>query len=140
MSEEMSLCSTHHLLIVTMKNNRKYKWIGLFDVDEYVFIEQNSAYYNDINKYLNSDLFKKTESINLAWKLFNDNNIINVVDKDYSVVKRFTSWKKHPHFKSFTKVLSLDIISDLSPMALVAFIIRFGSLTSLFRLNVCQTE
>lgn len=85
------------------EHNSLYKWIGLFDVDEFVSINESNTYNNDINNFLNSDLFKEAESVCLPWKIFNDNNIIKVVNNNYSVKKRFTSYHRSLKYKSFNR-------------------------------------
>ena len=45
------------------EHNSLYKWIGLFDVDEFVSINESNTYNNDINNFLNSETYSKKLSL-----------------------------------------------------------------------------
>lgn len=74
-----------------------YDWVVFIDVDEFIVLEN----YQNIKEFLNLDRFKDCDSIKMNWKIFSDNELIDVVDDDYSVMKRFTESIDHEenHFQ-----------------------------------------
>jgi len=70
-------------------NHMKYDWITINDIDEFIFLEKGSGYIN-IQQFLDEPIFNDTDNIILTWKYYDDNNILDVVNGDYSVLKRFT--------------------------------------------------
>jgi len=70
-------------------NHMKYDWITFNDIDEFIFLEEGSGYTN-IQQFLDEPIFNDTDNIILTWKYYDDNDILDVVNEDYSVLKRFT--------------------------------------------------
>ena len=70
-------------------NHMKYDWITFNDIDEFIFLENGSGYIN-IQQFLDEPIFNDTDNIILTWKYYDDNNILDAVDGNYSVLKRFT--------------------------------------------------
>ena len=66
-----------------MKNKNKYDWIAFYDVDEFLYIENN---YN-INKFLSQKKFNNCSSILINWKYYGDNN--NIYYEPKKLKKRF---------------------------------------------------
>lgn len=62
-----------------------YDWIGFFDSDEYLEIEK----FNNVVDFLSQPMFDDANAIRLCWKNFDDNDLLDVVDEDYSI-NRFT--------------------------------------------------
>ena len=81
-----------------------YDWIAINDIDEFIFLEEGSGYTN-IQQFLDEPIFNDTDNIVLTWKYYDDNDILDVVDGDYSVLKRFT---RHISFKNKTDPNSLS--------------------------------
>ena len=80
------------------KNKDLYDWIGLIDVDEFMYIRQN----NKINDFLYNNRFSKCELIFLNWLIYNDNNLIKYENKP--LIKRFSkSIKLYYQGKSFVR-------------------------------------
>ena len=80
------------------KNKDLYDWIGLIDVDEFIYIRQN----NKINDFLYNNRFSKCELIFLNWLIYNDNNLIKYENKP--LIKRFSkSIKLYYQGKSFVR-------------------------------------
>ena len=70
-------------------NHMKYDWITINDIDEFIFLENGSGYIN-IQQFLDEPIFNDTDNIILTWKYYDDNDILDVVDGNYNVLKRFT--------------------------------------------------
>ena len=70
-------------------NHMKYDWITFNDIDEFIYLENGSGYIK-IQQFLDEPIFNDTDNIVLTWKYYDDNNILDVVDGNYSVLKRFT--------------------------------------------------
>lgn len=70
------------------KYREQFNWIGYFDCDEFLMIEDNS----DIHDVLSNQRYADFDSINIAWKNYTDNDLIRVENNDYSLIKRFTSF------------------------------------------------
>ena len=72
------------------KNNyMNYDWITFNDIDEFIFLEKRSGHIN-IQHFLDEPIFNDTDNIILTWKYYDDNDILDVVNGNYSVLKRFT--------------------------------------------------
>lgn len=67
------------------KYRTKYDWIAFFDIDEFLVIENSN-----INSFLLNPKFNNYDQIRFCWKLYDDNNILDVENNDYSVMNRFT--------------------------------------------------
>lgn len=63
----------------------EYDWIGFWDIDEFIQLENHKT----IQEFLSQEIFNDFFCIRLCWKQYTDNNLIEVVDDDYSVTKRF---------------------------------------------------
>jgi len=70
-------------------NHMKYDWITFNDIDEFIFLEKGSDYIN-IQQFLDQPIFNDTDNIILTWKYYDDNDLIDVENGNYSVLKRFT--------------------------------------------------
>ena len=69
----------------------KYDWITFNDIDEFIFLEEGSGYTN-IQQFLDEPIFNDTDNIILTWKYYDDNEILDVVNGNFSVLKRFTHY------------------------------------------------
>ena len=67
------------------KNRNMCDWIGLLDLDEYLYIENNST----IKQYFYNKIFNKCQTIFFNWVVFNDNNLIRY--ESIRLIKRFTN-------------------------------------------------
>jgi len=69
-------------------NYMKYDWITFNDIDEFIFLERKWLYkYSTIFRQPN---FNDTDNIILTWKYYDDNDILDVINGNYSVLNRFT--------------------------------------------------
>ena len=66
-----------------------YDWIGLIDIDEYIYIQNKQ----NINSYFYNKRFRKCELVFLNWVIYNDNNLIKYENR--SLNERFKIPKKH---------------------------------------------
>ena len=66
------------------KNKNNYDWIGLLDLDEFLYIENNLT----IKQYFYKENFNKCQTIFFNWVLYNDNNLIKY--SKIKLIKRFT--------------------------------------------------
>ena len=73
--------------------------------------------YTNIQQFLDEPIFNDTDNIILTWRYYDDNEIIDVENENYSVLKRFTyprleGYKGDPN--SFSKAIyrekSIEII------------------------------
>ena len=64
----------------------EYDWLMFFDIDEYLILEKS----NNIKEFLSQTHFIPYEMIHINWKVYDDNDLLTVVNNDYSLVKRFT--------------------------------------------------
>lgn len=64
----------------------KYDWLMFFDIDEFLMLEKAK----NIKDFLSDTRFNQYEMIHVNWKVYDDNDLVTVVNNDYSVVKRFT--------------------------------------------------
>ena len=64
----------------------EYDWLMFFDIDEYLILERS----NNIKEFLSQPHFVPYEMIHINWKVYDDNDLLTVVNNDYSLVKRFT--------------------------------------------------
>lgn len=64
----------------------KYDWLMFFDIDEFLMLEKEK----NIKDFLSNTRFNHYEMIHVNWKVYDDNDLVTVVNNDYSVVKRFT--------------------------------------------------
>jgi len=80
------------------KNKNFCDWIGLLDIDEYLFIENNQT----IKNYLYNERFNKCQSVFFNWIMYNDNNLIKYDNR--SLRERFTHQSlKSSQGKSFVR-------------------------------------
>lgn len=71
------------------KYGKNYDWIAFFDIDEFLMFQNNNNNCNcNINNFLKD--FTNFDIIKINWKYYDDNDLIDVVNNDYSVVNRFT--------------------------------------------------
>lgn len=66
----------------------QYDWMAFFDIDEYMEIDKSK--YSKVNDFLSDEIFKNADMIRISWKHFDDNGLVKVIDKNYSVRERFT--------------------------------------------------
>lgn len=64
----------------------KYDWLMFFDIDEFLMLEKAKS----IKEFLSYTRFNPYEMIHVNWKVYDDNDLITVVNNDYSLVNRFT--------------------------------------------------
>ena len=64
--------------------NQEYDWIGFFDADEYLEIENGT-----ITDFLSRVEYNDVGAIRVCWKNFDDNDLLTVEDNNYSI-ERFT--------------------------------------------------
>lgn len=89
-SEAMKFWDFHNLQVKCMQEafdtacRDKFDWVFICDVDEYLQGVSN------VKEWLSRPRFRKAEGICVRWKVYDDNDLLDVVDGDYSVVKRFT--------------------------------------------------
>ena len=79
------------MLIQILLKKTKVLGENLFfnDIDEFIFLEKGSGYIN-IQQFLDEPIFNDTDNIILTWKYYDDNDLIDVINGDYNVLKRFT--------------------------------------------------
>ena len=69
-----------------LKIYKDYDYCAIIDIDE--FIELNGE-FNTINDFLSQKIFDNVNQIRLCWKIYDDNDLIDVENNNYSI-KRFT--------------------------------------------------
>ena len=81
------------------KNNKKYKWLSFFDIDEFLEIKPNNI---TIQEFFDNKRYYKCEHIKMHWIVYSDNNLLYYENKQ--IKERFTlesSYKKiNKHIKS----------------------------------------
>lgn len=84
-----------------------YDWIAFFDIDEFLFIENNMK----INDFLSQSKFNNVDSIQLNWKIYGDNGHIKYENKP--VIERFTepSIYQTSYVKTIIKTKNPNFIS-----------------------------
>lgn len=82
------------------KNIGVYDWAAFFDVDEFLVLKKHLNVKEFISDYITHD------SIAINWVLFGSNGHESVVDKNYSVLDRFTKRQKTTdiHIKNIVKI------------------------------------
>ena len=66
------------------QNYKKYDYIAVFDVDEFLVLKTAKR----IDEFLNN--YSSIPSVCFHWRMFGDNNITEVNSNNYSVINRFT--------------------------------------------------
>ena len=99
------------------EHKNEFDWIAFIDIDEFIVFKDKSMTIKD---FLNRDCVKNENVIRLNWKHFSDNNLLDIVNDDYSVMNRFTEvikCKKDTAGKSIvnTKILYNDWIGAHGP-------------------------
>ena len=85
------------------KNRNKYDWFLMIDMDEYLYIVNNT-----LKNYLSNQIFNKCDFIKFNWAIPNDNNLLNYDPRP--LFKRF----KGPYMKSrFIKSMIRGNIKNL---------------------------
>ena len=74
------------------KNNKKYNWLIFYDFDEFIHLEK----YNNIKEFLNSQKFKKCNSIYLNFLMHTDNNLKYYDNR--TLAERFTETIKNKKY------------------------------------------
>ena len=92
-------------------NHSNYDYAAFFDVDEYLVLKNHKNIKDFLAEYV------EYPAIGINWALFGDNGLTNVVDSDYSVVKRFTK-RGHfnGHIKSIVKLEPHTLMSTHHPV------------------------
>ena len=67
------------------ENGKDYDWMMFFDIDEFLFLNGK----DDISDFLSQEAFSNFQLIRINWKMFDDNDILDVEDENYSII-RFT--------------------------------------------------
>ena len=124
-----------------LNNKYNFDWIGFYDVDEYLYIEN----YTNINQFLSLSKFKNCSSILINWKNYGDNDYIRYKPKPiqnrfiipfnfkngidygiylYSAAKSIIrgglniTWEHFPHFLNSSNICYPNgtfVIQPLSP-------------------------
>lgn len=89
------------------KHKNEYDWFLIVDCDEFLHISN----YRNIKELLDNEKYNGFEGIRFQWMNMDDNNLIHVVDGDYSLQKRFTNGKMNKYGKSIIRGW-LDIKSN----------------------------
>jgi len=63
-----------------------FDYLGLFDVDEFLYLGN----FTKISNYLKQTKFINFDCIKFPWLVYDDNDLVNVKNNDYSLNKRFT--------------------------------------------------
>lgn len=76
-----------------------YDWVCFLDVDEFIVLKK----HNNIKEFIND--YSNYNAIGINWVLFGDNGLTDIVNNEYSVIKRFTKCESKPniHIKSIQK-------------------------------------
>lgn len=69
-------------------NDEKYDWAAFFDVDEFLVLNK----HENVKEFISDNV--DANSIAINWVMFGDNNLSEVIDNNYSVLKRFTKRQK----------------------------------------------
>lgn len=92
-----------------------YDWLMFFDIDEYLILER----CKNIKEFLSQPHFTSYEMIHINWKVYDDNDLLRVVNNDYSLVKRFTrpckNHKAHSELKTIIRGGLKDVKFVKSP-------------------------
>ena len=67
------------------KNNKKYKWLSFFDLDEFLVLKPKNM---KINKLLNNKRYEKCDNIKINWLIYSDSNLVYYENKP--IKERFT--------------------------------------------------
>ena len=67
-----------------------YDWISFFDIDEFLTLNEK---FKSIKDYLSCKELNNFNCIRINWIIYDDNNLINVKNNDYSI-KRFENANK----------------------------------------------
>lgn len=98
----------------------KYDYLALFDADEFLYLGK----FRKINDYLSQSKFKNFDCIKFPWLVFDDNDLINVKNNDFSLNKRFTRGNYYSTtcksiFKTgFKQINSTNLINPHGPVGL----------------------
>ena len=85
-------------------NKDKYDWFIMFDMDEYLYIVNNT-----LKNYLSSSILNECDYIRIHWKLATDNNLLHYDNR--SLFERFNSSRLKSYF---TKSVIRGHISNLT--------------------------
>ena len=72
------------------EHRKECDWVVFIDIDEFIMLEG----YDTIQGFLSQDKFSNADIVRLRWKVFDDGNMLDVVDGDYSVVDRLKTFRK----------------------------------------------
>ena len=67
------------------EKSKYYDWVAFIDIDEFIYLEK----HKNISDFLSENFFENPDGVKLCWKCYTDNNLVRVVDNNYSVT-RFT--------------------------------------------------
>lgn len=88
------------------KYRKEYDWICLFDADELLDVQ-------DIKEFLSNEKYQHFNCVRVCWRVFDDSNIVDT-NGDYSMMKRFKSYKNSRQCKSILNT-KFNIIGGISP-------------------------
>jgi hypothetical protein len=85
--------------------NDTYQWAAFFDVDEFLVLKKHHSIKEFILAY------GSYPTIGINWVLFGDNNLKNIENNEYSLIKRFTKRqiKINQHIKVITKLNNIKM-------------------------------
>lgn len=84
------------------RNRDKFDWFLFIDIDEFLVLEDK----NNIKDILSDSRYDHCDIIRVNWKHFTDNDVLDVVNNDYSVFTRFVTrvkYFKDTYGKSFIR-------------------------------------
>lgn len=68
------------------KYKTDYDWICFFDIDEFLRLDK----WDDIKSCLSDKIYDGYDCVYVCWQNYDDNGLVNVIDGDYNLTKRFT--------------------------------------------------
>ena len=84
----------YQYIYINYKNN--FDWISFFDIDEFLEFKDKNE---NIKLFLKQDKFKNVDQIRFCWQLYDDNDLLDVINNNYSI-KRFTRKLPSDHHRS----------------------------------------
>ena len=78
-------------------NRNKYDWLMFFDVDEFLYIENNQT----LDEFLSESRYNKCEVIKINWLCYGDNDLLYYENKP--VIERFIKNSKFKRCNALTK-------------------------------------
>lgn len=80
-------------------NRNNYDWAAFFDVDEFLVLKKHKTIQDFVSDYVNH------KAVGINWYLFGNNGHTEIIDGEYSQIKRFTKrgTQMNHHVKSILK-------------------------------------